>query len=285
MAPFSDTVGAVALEDLDPQMCLHDRARPVTCFMLNAATGAAGGAAAAGGGMYLLCKSKCPGGTGIAAAGKNLMGGMNDFLFGKKSDDEEPELDAEAYDVQRIEKIHRRTCTANCKIDALLAAAGGAAAGGVAGHVGQQQGVLQTKPFAGPIDEWTASPFFAGLSLAGEFGEKQRCRGATARRRQHRQYLICEGADISVATTPSARSTLTATSAKPPLAAVAASQSPLAPSETLPPVQGTVVAAAAGAANVRRLEAPQGFQSSELDIGRAPLDAPAREACDRLFPE
>merc|ERR1719265_747955 len=119
---------------------MRHRHAPDTEFLaLNAMTGAAGGAAAAGGGMYLYCKSKCPGGTGIG----KMFGGMKDYLLGAEDKGDGEPLEGDELDIKRITAVRRRSCQANCKIDALLAAAAGAAAGGAAGAYAKQKGMMQ----------------------------------------------------------------------------------------------------------------------------------------------
>lgn len=156
---------------------------------LNGVTGAAGGAAMAGGGTYLYCKSKCPGGTGMG----KMFGGIKDYITGAEDKDEEV-LEGDDLDVKRITNIRRRTCHANCKVDALLAAAAGAAAGGIAGNMAKQRGIgqnigqSQQAPYAPGyaqhsmgLDEWTTGPAFALLQNSQllepeELRKKQRWR-------------------------------------------------------------------------------------------------------------
>jgi len=156
-----------------------------TSFMMGAISGMSGGAkgaalggVAAGAGMYLFCKTKCPNGSKsgmLGQAGKELMGGMKglaggvgDIFSGKlMSGNDEAKVygqneDGEMIpDKDLIKNIHQRTCECNCKMDALLAAAAGAAAGHMIGN--KMDGKSMTAGLAGPVDEWTAGPFFASV--------------------------------------------------------------------------------------------------------------------------
>eukprot|EP00929_Paragymnodinium_shiwhaense_P111553 TRINITY_DN7973_c0_g1_i1.p1 TRINITY_DN7973_c0_g1~~TRINITY_DN7973_c0_g1_i1.p1 ORF type:complete len:305 (+),score=87.91 TRINITY_DN7973_c0_g1_i1:61-915(+) len=150
--------------------------------MMAKAGGAGVGGAAAGGIMYLMCKRKCPGGTGLGKFFKGGLSSIKNYFMGAEEKAEEPEEEKSAIqvDIDRIKDVRRRTCHANCKVDALLAAAAGAAAGSAAGQLAKNKGLLGKQQGAGmpgvgmgmpmpagqadPIDEWTTGPLFGMLT-------------------------------------------------------------------------------------------------------------------------
>mmetsp|Transcript_44001 Transcript_44001/g.121758 ORF Transcript_44001/g.121758 Transcript_44001/m.121758 type:complete len:314 (-) Transcript_44001:127-1068(-) len=128
-----------------------------------AAGGAALGGAATGAAAYLACKGmfcKHPSGKNILERGaddvRGAAEGAASVLSGTKAETtkygyEEGNVKVRD-DRYMVGLINFRTCEANCKLDALLAAAAGAAAGGMAA---QKLGNM--------VDEWSACLFFVGL--------------------------------------------------------------------------------------------------------------------------
>ncbi|CAE7198716.1 hypothetical protein AK812_SmicGene13303 [Symbiodinium microadriaticum] len=131
----------------------------------------AGGAAAAGGLAFLLCQTRCPG--GITGAIGGMLGAINPLsLFMKKDEkdakDEENEADSLKKLQKQVETVEKQLCSMNCKLTALMGAAAGAAAGHAfnkfqqkkANPMGAAMGGGMPMPMGGPLDEWTAPPFF-----------------------------------------------------------------------------------------------------------------------------
>mmetsp|Transcript_76840 Transcript_76840/g.213477 ORF Transcript_76840/g.213477 Transcript_76840/m.213477 type:complete len:206 (+) Transcript_76840:135-752(+) len=119
----------------------------------------------AGAFMYLFCKSKCP----LMKGG--ILETMNMWLGIKREGSAEDHWKREMEHRGELVDVRHRLCLVNCSLDSTVQ-------GVILGATASARGFGS---YGGPLDEWTAGPFAAGLM---EAGARLPRRSARSRRRE-----------------------------------------------------------------------------------------------------